>query len=274
VSRLLEGYRYLANQDAPLWKTVAYCFKANLWEPFNFLLFQGRHKPEYHMVINPYILCHHIALATGEGEGHVWALHQEFLNDSEFHESITAKLMTTSERHDKHPDFGYRALLYLMVRIAKPSVMIETGSYDGLSTAAILLAMHKNAKGRLYTIDLPNPSLPRDIGARPAWVVPDYLRGRLMVIEGKSSEWLEWVIKIASPVDMFYHDSWHTYENMMFEYKTMWKAVRPGGWFISEYKPRLNKAFRDFTRDKPMPMILARRTHFIVQKPILSLPTA
>jgi predicted O-methyltransferase YrrM len=145
--------------------------------------------------------------------------------------------------------------------------MIETGSFDGLSTAVILLAMAKNTKGTLFTIDLPNPRLPRDIEAEPAWIVPDYLRNRLQLKIGKSSEHLESIIEQVGEVDLFYHDSWHTYDNLMFEYQTVWSALSLGGLLMSEYLPDLNDAFKDFIKDKTnIPTILANNTQFILQK--------
>ena len=145
--------------------------------------------------------------------------------------------------------------------------MIETGSFDGLSTAVILLAMNKNKKGTLFTIDLPNPRLPLDIDCKPAWIVPDYLRNRLQLKIGKSSEHLESIIEQVGEVDLFYHDSWHTYENLMFEYQTVWSALRVGGLLMSEYLPDLNDAFKDFIKDKAnIPTILANYTQFILQK--------
>lgn len=167
--------------------------------------------------------------------------------------------------------YGWREFLYLVVRAIRPNIMIETGSFDGLGTAVILLAMDKNNRGVLYTIDLPNPRLPQDIKAEPAWIVPDYLRARLELRIGKSSEHLEQVIQQAGgAVDMFYHDSWHTYENMIFEYQTIWSALRPGGYLMSEYLPGrkgASKAFNDFAMTKAeKPVIVANGTQFILRK--------
>ena len=195
-----------------------------------------------------------IATITKAETGTVIIYLDEFNNDVLFHEAILNKFKKTKERDHCLPNYGYRKALYLLVRLLKPSVMIETGSFDGLSSAVILQAMHLNSNGHLYTIDLPNPRLPGDIKAAPAWAVPDYLRSRFTLFTGTTNEYLQQAITTAgATIDMFYHDSWHTYRNMMFEYKMAWNALRPGGLLISEYLPTLNNAFRDFTKDKKSP---------------------
>lgn len=160
---------------------------------------------------------------------------EEFAADLRFHSAILEKLQLTSERPHRIPEYGWRTFLYLVARAVKPNSMIETGSFDGLGTAVILLAMDKNKRGNLYVIDLPNPRLPSDIDAEPGWIVPDYLRERLHLRIGTSAQHLSSVIVEAGGVmDLFYHDSWHTYKNMMFEYQTAWDAIRPGGFLMSE----------------------------------------
>jgi len=45
--------------------------------------------------------------------------------------------------------------LYGLVREFNPSILVETGVCNGVSSAVILAAIHKNNKGLLYSIDLP-----------------------------------------------------------------------------------------------------------------------
>lgn len=65
---------------------------------------------------------------------------------------------------------------------------------------------------------------------------------------------------------MFYHDSWHTYENMMFEYQMVWAALRPGGLLMSEYLPEVNDALKDFTKDKENEPVIIANNQFIIRK--------
>jgi len=63
-------------------------------------------------------------------------------------------------------------LLYVVVRLMKPDVVVETGVGAGKSSAFILKAMEKNGKGVLHSIDLP------DEKQSSGWIVQDDLRSR------------------------------------------------------------------------------------------------
>lgn len=47
-------------------------------------------------------------------------------------------------------------------------------------------------------------------------------------------------------INMFIHDSQHSYENMMFEYITAWNHLKEGGILLSD-DTNLNRAFIDFS---------------------------
>ena len=271
LEKVKRQYKYIRAQDLPLWR--GFLFLAEAPEQIFRAIFVRNSGSDFLAAesINPNDLCIEISQAIDICEKVLLEYHQEFETDSKFHQAIQDKLKLTAERVNKMPQYGWREFLYLVVRAIRPNIMIETGSFDGLGTAVILLAMDKNNRGVLYTIDLPNPRLPQDMKAEPAWIVPDYLRARLELRIGKSSEHLEQVIEQAGgAVDMFYHDSWHTYENMIFEYQTIWSALRPGGYLMSEYLPGrkgASKAFNDFAMTKAeKPVIVANGTQFILRK--------
>jgi len=46
-------------------------------------------------------------------------------------------------------------------------------------------------------------------------------------------------------VDLFVHDSLHTYHNMSFEFESIWGYLRPGGVLVAD-DVGLNDAFLDF----------------------------
>jgi hypothetical protein len=50
-------------------------------------------------------------------------------------------------------------------------------------------------------------------------------------------------------IDMFHHDSMHTYEHMTFEYETVWPKLSKGGVLASD-GVQWNHAFEDFCRSK------------------------
>ena len=269
LKRSKAELRYLASQDEALIKNLLFVlerprvlFRAIFFRNSGSDFIQaGQH-------IEPNLLIDDINRATGISTEELWKFYEEFENDSMFHDAMLGKMKLTAERPHVIPDYGWRKFLYLVVRGTKPNIMVETGSFDGLGTAVILLAMNKNNLGHLYTIDLPNPRLPADIKAEPAWVVPEYLRERLYLKKGTSAEHLKSIIaEVGENIDIFYHDSWHTYKNMIFEYQTAWKAIRFGGFLMSEYLPNLNNAFKDFTKDKiARPITVANDSQFILRK--------
>jgi len=136
----------------------------------------------------------------------------------------------------------YRIFLYAVVRARRPEVMVETGVLHGLTTAFLLDAMERNGTGRLVSVDLPSraeegPSnqdgytatLPP--GRDPGWVVPERLRARWELHLGASTEVLPGILGPES-IDVFLHDSEHTYETMRAEMELAWPALRSSGVLI------------------------------------------
>ena len=139
----------------------------------------------------------------------------------------------------------YHRALYIIARILKPEIVIETGVFEGHSSLALLLALKENNKGHLHSIDLPSPKLPP--GKESGWIVPEHLRKRWDLRLGKSSDLLLDLLKEVREVDIFLHDSEHSYENMHWEYKTAWRYIRKGGLLLS-HDISQNSAFRDFAK--------------------------
>jgi len=151
--------------------------------------------------------------------------------------------------------------LYLLVRCATPDVVIETGVASGFSTAFILQALADNHRGNLISIDLPNTRpegyLNEDhivervhvpSADKVGQVIPQHLRSRWRLVIGSSQDHLPSVIAAADRVDFFFHDSSHAYQNMMFEFQTVWPRLSPGGILASD-DIAWNSAFADFSRN-------------------------
>jgi len=165
-------------------------------------------------------------------------------------------------RHERPAWPTWAELVYLLVRLARPAVFCETGVFDGKSSAIILQALEDNGSGVLVSVDLParatiqnstermiNSTLPpaRD----PGWTIPERLRHRQRLLLGDSSELLPRVFAEFSAVDVFMHDSLHTYEHMSFEYSLAWEHLRDGGFLLSDdiYEAA---AFHDFCRARDL----------------------
>ena len=126
-------------------------------------------------------------------------------------------------------DFTCEAL-YLVVRAARPRVVVETGVLYGLASSAILEALHRNGDGRLYSIDLgcaPDEP-PNDFLVHPQ------LKTRWDLIIGDARQELEPLLDRLPPVDLFHHDSLHTWEHMTWEFQTALPHVADGGLISSD----------------------------------------
>jgi len=154
-----------------------------------------------------------------------------------------------------HPDgFGGQMMseysaIYALIRLLRPATVVETGVADGTTSAYILQALDDNGRGHLYSIDLPSERLPP--GAAPGWIVDASLRHRWTLRIGASRQLLEPLLSELGSIDVFLHDSLHTYDNMLFEYRAAWPFLHDDGLFLSHDVGR-NAAFFDFAREVGM----------------------
>jgi predicted O-methyltransferase YrrM len=144
---------------------------------------------------------------------------------------------------------------YVLCRIIKPEVVVETGVADGFSSSFILEALRKNGEGRLYSIDLPNqPGQILEKNKVTGWIVPEILRSRWELILGSSREKLPALLEHLKSINIFYHDSEHSYENMAFEFNVSFPYIKKEGLIISDDITD-NNAFNDFCvkfKSKPL----------------------
>jgi predicted O-methyltransferase YrrM len=124
------------------------------------------------------------------------------------------------------------ATTYALVKILKPATVVETGVGAGVSSWTILKAMEENERGRLVSIDLPTPNteLLPDVG----YLVPADLRHRWDLRTGPSNRLLPQTLKELGEIDMFQHDSRHSYSNQLREYTTAWPSIKQTGILVSD----------------------------------------
>jgi predicted O-methyltransferase YrrM len=124
------------------------------------------------------------------------------------------------------------ATTYALVKLLKPTTVIETGVGAGVSSWTILKAMEENGHGRLISIDLPTPNteLLPDVG----YLVPADLRHRWDLRTGPSNRLLPEALAELGEIDMFQHDSRHSYSNQLSEYTSAWPAIKNAGILVSD----------------------------------------
>jgi predicted O-methyltransferase YrrM len=123
-----------------------------------------------------------------------------------------------------HPDH-YQGLLCDLIKKEKPDKMIETGVESGFSTELFVAALVENGKGHLWSVD-PNPT--------PFWMANPIEHPRFTMVIGKSEEALDALYARIGPVDMFLHDSDHSFKNQTYEYEWAFSHVRSGGIIASD----------------------------------------
>jgi predicted O-methyltransferase YrrM len=154
-----------------------------------------------------------------------------------------AEMIRRRDAHDSEGAMGVLdcAMLYGLTRWLRPAVVVESGGYIGMSSAFMLqaLADEKLATAKLYSIELSEDC---DQGA----LIPDELRlaGRFIPMRGRIEDFLK-TGQLPKLIDMFLHDSSHSYRHMLWEFRQFWSRLRDGGLLVS-HDVQMNAAFPEF----------------------------
>lgn len=170
--------------------------------------------------------------------------------------------------------------LYALVRKLGPRVAVETGVCNGFSTAFLLLGLARNGGGELHSIDLPEvvgsdyepgtfwdgkqgAAIPP--GKEPGWMIPAPLRERWSLTVGRSQDELPPLLERLGAIDLFVHDSEHSYECMDFEFRAAWPALREGGALVAD-DWNWNEAFAELARDVDRrPIMLGKKLALLLK---------
>ena len=171
----------------------------------------------------------------------------------EFCEHITKEKVNQSLLEESMciaiPD-NFRKALYILIRLLKPNIVVETGVYKGASTDAILRAMDKNNFGHLYSIELPVVGLLQDkqfiSDIEIGMLVSESIRNRWTLLLGDSKIELPKLVEKIGNFDIFFHDSLHTYEHMKFEFELAKKYSK----VIMSHDIACNDAFPELVKGK------------------------
>ena len=224
---------------------------------------------------------------TGTPERDVKKYIAEILTDTKFQNDIEYKTSAGEERPFSVKILGIDTTacvaLYALCRAAKPQIMVETGVAAGISSSYILQAMAKNNCGKLYSIDVPwytvkenwKPFLPDGqlvdvpIEKDSGWMIPDYLRNRWELILGKSTEMLPPLLKKLGDIDIFFHDSQHTYETMLWEFQNAWPGIKPEG-ILFVHNSDITEALPCFSQSVNSKMVLLNGVHNEIDRLIVT----
>ena len=146
-------------------------------------------------------------------------------------------------------------ILWALVRLLKPSVIVETGVAEGFSSFVILSALHENGHGHLYSLDL--PVLAYDERTFVGRLVPEDLRTRWTLKLGPSRQILPALVETVGPIDLAYHDADLMYTSKLEEHRTVWPRLRADGVMVSNAVA--NAAFVDFAHSVGVEPLLVPR---------------
>ncbi len=175
------------------------------------------------------------------------------LSDSRFLDRLATELNKKFSRVDGTTARGNRYIpgamlsqhataLYAILRQLKPAIVVETGVCNGFSSAIILKALAGNQSGHLYSVDLPEFTgenrnqfwtgkggavVPQDLAS--GWLVPRDLRDRWSLQLGKSADILPSLLCRLDKIDLFVHDSEHSFENQLSEFRLAFDHLSSGG---------------------------------------------
>jgi predicted O-methyltransferase YrrM len=133
------------------------------------------------------------------------------------------------------------ATLYGLTRWLRPMVLVESGGFIGMSSAFILKALtdEKLGTSKLYSIELSEE-------CEQGVLIPEELRalGGFVPMRGRIEDFLKGD-ELPRSIDMFLHDSSHSYQHMLWEFRQFWPRLRDGGLLVS-HDVQMNAAFPEF----------------------------
>lgn len=153
-------------------------------------------------------------------------------------------------------------VVYSVVRATRPYQVVETGVGNGLSTRVILSALEKNAFGQLlsFEVDPEAGILARDLFSN-RWTL------HLLPKRAREREFTQTMNGLNS-LDLFIHDSEHTYRQQSLEYAQAYLRLRPRGYLMSD-DIDASYAFLDFVStipERPKVLLTPRSLFGLFQK--------
>src|SRR5881275_3015576 len=117
------------------------------------------------------------------------------------------------------------ATLYGLTRWLRPMVLVESGGFIGMSSAFMLKAL---ADEKLTTAKL--DSIEWSEECEQGALIPNELRsalGGFVPMRGKVEDFLK-RDQLPRSIDMFLHDSSHSYRHMLWEFRQFWPRLSHG----------------------------------------------
>jgi predicted O-methyltransferase YrrM len=185
-----------------------------------------------------------------------WALDEEYTRSAfahQHHERVQAlRSFQGPYRVGSTGQFDCRCL-YVLVRAAKPRTVVETGVLYGAVSSHILAALARNGVGTLYSIELG-----RDRREPPHdFFVPEAVKAQWSLIMGDSRQELPTLVDRLPSIDLFHHDSLHTFDHMTWEFETVFPHLTSGG-VLSSHDVAIAHSLRGIFQQNAFPAFCTR----------------
>jgi predicted O-methyltransferase YrrM len=164
-----------------------------------------------------------VSAVTGAEIGQVWDWMRELEEDTHLASELTRRLSSNPRWRisSKEPHWARRLGWYSLVRATRPDSVVETGTHLGLGSCAIAAALLRNGHGTLTTIDV-DPDAGYLIGEPWAGVIDRRIGDSVALLAE------------LRDVDMFLHDSLHTYDHETRELAAIEPNLRDGAIVLSD----------------------------------------
>lgn len=160
-----------------------------------------------------------------------------------------------AEEHDTEGRVSYVEIdapleLHALVRLLRPTHVVEVGVSSGVSSAYILNAMEMNGFGTLHSVDLPSLGRPRAGSGKPprmswslppgrssGWAVPFPLRKRWDLRLGDKADVLPILAEELPAIGLFLYDVPHRDQITRTELRRLDRLIPPAGVVIVDHGP-------------------------------------
>jgi hypothetical protein len=204
-------------------------------------------------------------------------LYSELSEDNEFLGEINEQIQSSRKFYQKaifkHEELDsidwmaiQRIILYILVRLYKPAVCLETGVFYGGNTCFILNALRRNNFGELISIDLPANEIKsneRHFLVGDGENIPDKLDSGFLIHESLKNRWnfirgdsLQEIPKIKKEIDLYIHDSEHSFQFIKKEMSLIWEKLSKKATIVADDLDWSNGFFSFCVDKKIYPLII------------------